>query len=94
MTVHHEDRIIVGVVGAASLVALLFASATLATPWSIAGKCFALAFVALGWCGVVVPVFIYYFEERDKRVQAEKKRWEEEEQRRLERLQLEEKNGD
>lgn len=95
MTVRHEDRIFYGVIGAASVVAFLLACAIFSTQsWAVGGKLAVFAIVFLLWACAVVPTTIYYFEERDKRIRQEKERWEAEEERRLHRLRLEERNGD
>lgn len=90
MKVRHEDLVYYLCVTGASIIALLFSLAVFSTPnWGIGGKLAMFALVLALWCAVFIPLTIFYFEERDKRVAEERQRWEAQEQRRLERARLE-----
>ena len=95
MIVRHEDRVFTLIVGAATIVAILFSAAIFTTEsWAIGGKLAMFGLVVFFWACILVPTTIFYFEERDKRVTEERRRWEEQEKRRLERARLEERNGE
>lgn len=71
MKVHHEDRVFWGVLSAATFCAFLFVLAVATTPWTTAGKFLTYGIIALIYCGVMIPTFIFFFETRDKRINEE-----------------------